>query len=1024
MLKANSPNSILLWTGCLIAVLAISAWGRGFDTKIAPDPTSQQAPAVGECWPRTYDGLVTDSVAMSADCFGIFGADYHYQNVPNDTGWPTISFASPFPGETDYLFGGAVWIGGIVNGDTLVSTGVSGWSPAGREFYPPDWPSEATVTQLEYVSDYSFCARYVDTFTTGIDDDYFGRPHRPLPIEVSLRGHVWQRDPFQDIVIYDMLVTNIGAEIISDAVIGFYMDCDIGQNFGIVHTDDLAGSLPAEGIAYCVDNDGDLSADWIAEKIFAFKFLSTSFAVTDSSFNWYVSNGTEDFDFGPRQKATPEKPFRDFETGGTGTPSGDVNKYYMMWFDEWDYDQIMAASITPDDPDWLYPDNDPFMSDLSNGADTRFVMSIGRFDLPPGGCERIVFSIFTGDSVHTDPGNVNNLPNDPASYLAGLDFSKVLANAAWADSLADSLLRPENPVIGLSVTDKTDSSVMIQWDGWAFGNVEGYDIYFSEIPLEDLPIEGLIAPWLTPDALNRVAQVDASQTSYTFNDLDPYKIYAVNVANRTTTTVGDPGQTILFRSGQRSAAPVTLDEFLFLRESESITVRWSAPADFVIDHYNIYRFDSVEVLPDVYHAFYDEGCMAETLAPRAIFGLPAEEKTYYYYAMEPLAVVEGAEEYVDYSPVDNSIYLVTAVDQYGYESQFSVEIFAHYIPDKVKDILVIMGSETPLNFVETRYINWFYENLLWGYEYDIYNYSDSVNGCMPSYTCMEWRDLMRYKLVIVDDGLTDQIVSPDYEFSARGFTRYLTSGGHLACFGGLTQFSGFELTDDVNAAVAESTFVARFFGIDSSRYVGAAYCQDAGSLPCDDSVSGFINAEGCHPDWSGVGYDTTRDVFTSALDGLWSGETPPAVVTFIANDNSDASHLFRSLYPDTSPFEGEVVGLTTTDDPWVTYLFGFHLWYMDRLDARTLIETIAGAPVSCCGAMGDFNHDGMADVTDVVAWTYWSFLTGHAPPACEMPPGFYPECDMDGNGRIDIADLIYWVKWSYRGGPQPAPCPQ
>ena len=79
--------------------------------------------------------------------------------------------------------------------------------------------------------------------------------------------------------------------------------------------------------------------------------------------------------------------------------------------------------------------------------------------------------------------------------------------------------------------------------------------------------------------------------------------------------------------------------------------------------------------------------------------------------------------------------------------------------------------------------------------------------------------------------------------------------------------------------------------------------------------------------------------------------------------------------------------------------------------------------VSCCATVGDFNHDGRVDVSDVVAWVGWSFNSNPTAPACEYPQGFYPECDMDASGQVDVADIVYWVNWSFDGGPDPEPCP-
>ncbi|MEJ2049137.1 MAG: hypothetical protein P8Y60_04705 [Calditrichota bacterium] len=58
---------------------------------------------------------------------------------------------------------------------------------------------------------------------------------------------------------------------------------------------------------------------------------------------------------GVRKRGTAVDPYFDFGTGGTGYPSGDANKYYLLSHREWDYDQVFTASIDSTDAVWTYP---------------------------------------------------------------------------------------------------------------------------------------------------------------------------------------------------------------------------------------------------------------------------------------------------------------------------------------------------------------------------------------------------------------------------------------------------------------------------------------------------------------------------------------------------------------------------------------------------------------------------------------------------------------------------------------------
>lgn len=114
-----------------------------------------------------------------------------------------------FPKESiwEYLAGGALWIGAIVNRDTLVSIGgaldyASGNSLyAGGELFPDASPdgemqlrSTRDPTRPEYdgaVSEQDFIAVYTDTCTAcpGMTKDRMDfRSHRPMKIEVTQRS--------------------------------------------------------------------------------------------------------------------------------------------------------------------------------------------------------------------------------------------------------------------------------------------------------------------------------------------------------------------------------------------------------------------------------------------------------------------------------------------------------------------------------------------------------------------------------------------------------------------------------------------------------------------------------------------------------------------------------------------------------------------------------------------------------------------------------------------------------------------
>ena len=374
------------------------------------------------------------------------------------TGDNVPSCEYPRGSNVSYLFAGAFWIGAIVGRDTLVSVGADGWS-ATRELYPdappfggmikrsitnPDSPLyEGAISEEDYIS------MYTDTITEGVDLDYGGRAHTPLNIEITDASYAWSYAYAEDFILFDYKIRNIGTRDITEVYMGVYVDADVAVSSSTNgHIDDLCGFLhtyPGEfgncvfndtvNIAWIADNDGDLGTPGPAPHVTATRIVRTPAEEMKVSFNWWVSNGNPSLDFGPRQKNVEN--FRDLGTGGLGTPEGDANKYNFMGNREFDYDQAFVASIQITDTMWLYP-NQAVASDIADGFDTRYLLSFGPFSIRPGQTLPVSLAYVGGMNLHTDPNNDDNLPDDPASYYAGLDFSDLALNATWAGWIYDN----------------------------------------------------------------------------------------------------------------------------------------------------------------------------------------------------------------------------------------------------------------------------------------------------------------------------------------------------------------------------------------------------------------------------------------------------------------------------------------------------------------------------------------------------------------------------------------------------------
>ncbi|MFQ5454153.1 MAG: hypothetical protein ACE5D6_08205, partial [Candidatus Zixiibacteriota bacterium] len=386
------------------------------------------------------------------------------------TGEIVASCEYPKNSNVSYLFAAAFWIGAVVGRDTLVSEGADGWSRSGNEFSPDVSPFGdiiyrsirfPDVTDLfeDAVSEEDYIATYSDTFTDDVDADYTGRPHIPLNIQVTQRSYAWSYPYAEDFVLFDYEIKNIGFTTLKNTYMGVYNDGDVG--FGSttgppIHVDDICGfkeTIPTNfkgcdfidtvNIAWIADNDGDLDAmtpNQPAPHVMATRIVRTPADTLDVSFNWWVSFGSAQLDFGPRERSGVGKwkeDFRDFKTGGLGTPEGDANKYYMLRNREFDFDQIYTNSIQPTDQIWLTPRQET-AGDISDGYDTRYLLSFGPFNISPGEKLPISFAYIAGENFHTDENNLDNLPDDPDAFYANLNFDDLGLNSVWASRVYDN----------------------------------------------------------------------------------------------------------------------------------------------------------------------------------------------------------------------------------------------------------------------------------------------------------------------------------------------------------------------------------------------------------------------------------------------------------------------------------------------------------------------------------------------------------------------------------------------------------
>ncbi len=424
-------------------------------------------------------------LSMTVSNKGTFGTGF-LSNPTDPDGGTAPSAEYPINSSIEYLFAGALWIGAVVGRDTVVSTGADGWQQStGLEFNPASLEEQLAngeELKIRSISDPEnpefFLAKsqeditsvYFDTLTTGLASDAFNVNHVPLGIKVRETTYAWSYDYADDFVLFDYKITNIATRTLEKVYLGIYVDGDVGHTAtlgqgGLGSTDDICGFRLAVDqlnlrrtncsytdtirIAWIADNDGNGTEVPITPpskdrflratdptSVTGTRVVRTPSDSLDFSFNWWVSNANAALDFGPRLIGTDDDPFRDFG-GFLGTPQGDKNKYYIMSHEEFDYDQLFAA-VDRTTSGWLPPG--PQSVDISNGFDTRYLLSFGPFIVFPGETLPITFAYVAGENFHTNPQAMNSIYNgfQPNDYADQLNFKELGINAQWAAWIYDN----------------------------------------------------------------------------------------------------------------------------------------------------------------------------------------------------------------------------------------------------------------------------------------------------------------------------------------------------------------------------------------------------------------------------------------------------------------------------------------------------------------------------------------------------------------------------------------------------------
>lgn len=404
------------------------------------------------------------NIHMTVSNWGYLGASYYSGNFVHEE-HPSCEY--PAYSDITHLNFGALWIGAIVDDDTLVSVGADGWYWV-NELYPDAYPKgeiEAcsnlqtdSTFHPDAISEQDFIATYTDTLDDPIfvqDDPIDSRDHIPLNVKIVQKSYCWSQKYAEDFILFDFVVHNIGSITLKRAYIGFFMEADIWHLFDSPgFNDDICGfkeTVPAGygrfkdtiHLAWAADNDGDPNGDYYNQTspvaATGIRLISSSNPHAKVSFNWWAPYlyGMEPGFWGPvNEKWGWGKPIHPCLYS---PPRGDRCKYYWMSRGEIDYDQIYTA-IDYTDQGWFPPPPSDNAKDIANGQDLRYLYSFGAFDINPGDSAWFTVAIVGGDNLHDRPNDFRYKfdPEEPDRFYESLDFSDLAGNAKWAGWIYDN----------------------------------------------------------------------------------------------------------------------------------------------------------------------------------------------------------------------------------------------------------------------------------------------------------------------------------------------------------------------------------------------------------------------------------------------------------------------------------------------------------------------------------------------------------------------------------------------------------
>ncbi|MEK7729302.1 MAG: FlgD immunoglobulin-like domain containing protein [candidate division KSB1 bacterium] len=288
----------------------------------------------------------------------------------------------PAHSNIEHLFTAALWIGALVDNDTLVSFGFDGWQ-SWNELFPGFTEQDSIHERTNRsgfphydplaISEEDFIAVYADT-----NRSFAWEGHHPLGLEITQKSYAWSRPGIEDFVILEYRLRNLSARLrqpktFHKVILGLYVDGDCGHtSVPNYFADDVTGfsrvalANDTLAVAWIKDDDGDngLTPSLAGMAALNAKGRAISFNWWDPASNWGPSNLNNPSDY-------------------SGHPDTDAKKYRIM----------SNREIDPNSNDVSFP------PDFGRGIDIRYLLSVGPYELAPDSTRNIAFAYVGGEPV-------------------------------------------------------------------------------------------------------------------------------------------------------------------------------------------------------------------------------------------------------------------------------------------------------------------------------------------------------------------------------------------------------------------------------------------------------------------------------------------------------------------------------------------------------------------------------------------------------------------------------------------------